>query len=162
MAFDLTLSVIEQSNLTEKLTLGVKKNKGIFTSGGILLSEVVNLKDTLKVLDIILTMWWYYITPNKRNNLEKRKLTLHVVTNEDDFPDGSEIGEKRDIVSNFYLGGFINHNSVKRISFEDTLFSQYVTREHTKGTEHNWAALKFREPPKKFTTGDGIGPNGSI
>lgn len=100
--------------------------------------------------------------PENRTNTENTRLTLHVVTNEDGFSNGGEIGEKRYVVSNFYLGGLINDNSVKTSFSEDTLYSQCVTGQHAECTKYNWAAIEFREPPRKFTTGDDIGSDGGI
>lgn len=123
---------------------------------------MVQFKNTLKFLDIILTMWWYCIIPEDRINAEKTRLTLHAVTNEDDFSDGSGIGEKRDVIPNFYLRGFINNNSVKRGFSKYTLSSQCITREHAECAKHNWGVTEFKEPLKKFTTGDDIGPERGI
>jgi hypothetical protein len=95
-------------------------------------------------------------------NIEKTRLTLHIITNEDNFSNSGEVGEKRDIISNFYLGGFINDNSVKRSPPKDTLPHQSGRREHAQSTKHNWAAIEFREPLLKFPTSDDIGPDGGI
>ena len=123
---------------------------------------MLKLKNTLKILDVILTMWWYYVIFENRNNLERTKLTLHVVTNKDGFSNGSEVGEEGDIVSNLYLGGFIYHNSVNWIFPKGSLHSQCFTGKHAEGTKYNWTALEFRELPRKFTTGDSVGSKGGI
>ena len=101
------------------------------------------------------------ISENKIN-IEKTRLTLHIITNEDNFSNSGEVGEKRYIIPNFYLGGFINDNSVKRSPAKDTLPHQSARREHAQSTKHNWAAIEFREPPLKFTTSDGVGLDGGI
>ena len=147
--------------ILNKHTLSVKENEGGFL-GGFLGLQVRKFKNTLKVLNIILAMWWYYIILEHRISTEENEPTLHVITNKDDFPDGGEVGEKGNIIPNFYLRSLINNHSVKRIPFKDTLLPQHVTGEHAKSTKHNWTAIEFIKPSMKFTTGDGLGLYGGI